>query len=280
MGFLYAPSQFRIPAFPNLSISGLWRGVGADNGYYAFSEPTWGYYAMTKGTFCYSLVVGGSTLSPVMSSVNGYGFWTASARGGGVYYSFDYGWVYAPGLTPGTEPCQTSEYDSEKMETTYSGDEFYKIPSLPTPGSATEMTGMGSLHGQTKEISAVWSRWTSDREFGEYEAQDGASGTRILGLPRFRGNGEYLVRSYAKTLGKYTYGAIHYANGKWLYGTEGSSAGWHEGSEPSKDGSVTFKFTKNEGSDAEGSDFAVSFVDYVKGGERHEAYLGEVATWK
>jgi hypothetical protein len=97
---------------------------------------------------------------------------------------------------------------------------------------------------------------------------------------RFRGGGEYFVRSFAKTNGYFTYGRIRNADGRWVIGEPGSDAGWHEGSEPSREGTVTFRFTKKEGSEAQGKDIAVSLYDHVKGDERSKAYLGEVAIWR
>ena len=132
-------------------------------------------------------------------------------------------------------------------------------------------------------MTAKWKRWTSNNECGVYEAQDGASGEKILGLPRFRSGGyEYFTRSYAKARGHYTYGRIKYSDtyGKWVIGEVGSGAGWHEGEEPKVGGSVTFKFCRNEDSEAEGSDITVTYVNHVRGDETTKAYLGEVAIWR
>ena len=49
---------------------------------------------------------------------------------------------------------------------------------------------------------------------------------------------------------------------------------------PLHGGAVTFKFTKPQGSDAQGSDISVSFDKYVCGEERDTAYLGSVAIWR
>ena len=215
----------------------------------------------------------------MFSSINGYIYWSGS---GYVYYTQTYGWVYMSGMFPGYEPLE--DYDSKDGERTWTGDRFYTFYSFPQQsGSAATLTPRGAIHdsGQEKELTVVWPRWKAKRgEFGEYEPVDGATGTRWLGLPRFRGGGEYFVRSFAKTNGYFTYGRIRNADGKWVIGEPGSDAGWHEGSEPSREGTVTFKFTKKEGSEAQGKDIAVSLYDHVKGDERSKAYLGEVAIWR
>ena len=66
-----------------------------------------------------------------------------------------------------------------------------------------------------------------------------------------------------------------------MIGETGSAGGWHEGSEPKADGgAVTFRFTKPEGSDAQGSDISVAFDKYVCGDETETAYLGSAAIWR
>lgn len=279
MSFHYVPGQFRIPKVPNLTLpDGIWCGADSDSGVYAFDAGySWGGRIMSK-EMCYSLSIGGSKLSPVFSSINGYIHWSG---GGYVYYSQTWGWVYMTGMFPGYEPVE--DYDYENGEYMWSGDRFYTLSSFPTSGRAGTLMPRGFIHdsGEPLEAIATWPRWTAKRgEFGEYEPKDGAEGTKWLGLPRFRGNDEYFVRSFAKTRGYFTYGRIHHTNGKWVIGEPGSDAGWHEGAEPSRDGTVVFRFTKNEGSEAKGSDISVSLYDHVKGDEHGKAYLGEVAIWR
>ena len=280
MSFHYVPGQFRIPKVPNFTLpDGIWCGADSDSGLFAFDAGySWDGRIMSR-ELCYSLSIGGSTLKPVFSSINGYVYWSGS---GCVYYTQTYGWVYMSGMFPGYEPLE--DYDYKDGETTWTGDRFYTFYSFPQPGGgAVTLTPRGSIHdsGEPKEMTAVWPRWKAKRgEFGEYEPVDGAEGTRWLGLPRFKGGSEYFVRSFAKTNGHFSYGRIRHSDGKWVIGELGSDAGWHEGSEPSRDGSVTFKFTKKEGSEAEGQDITVSLYDHVKWDERAKAYLGEVAIWR
>ena len=280
MSFHYLPGQFRVPKIPNFTMpDGIWCGADSDAGYYAFDGGySWGSRIMSK-QLCFSLSVGGSKLSPVFSSINGYIYWSG---GGYVYYTQTWGWVYMSGMFPGYEPVE--DYNYEDGEVHYTGDAFYTFHSFPQgEGNTVTLTPRGSLYdrGEAKEMAATWPRWTAKRgEFGEYEPKEGAEGSRWLGLPRFRGNGEYFVRSFAKTKGHFTYGRIHHSGSKWVIGEPESDAGWHEGAEPSRDGSVTFKFTKKEGSQAQGSDITVSLYDHVKGDEHAKAYLGEVAIWR
>ena len=114
------------------------------------------------------------------------------------------------GMFPGYEPVEDYEYDEGGMR--YTGDSFYSFYSFPSGnGNAVTLSPRGSLNngGSPKEMTAKWRRWTAKRgEFGEYEPKDGAEGAKWLGLPRFRGDGEYFVRSFAKTNGHFTYGRI------------------------------------------------------------------------
>ena len=280
MSFHYVPGQFRVPKIPNFTLpDGIWCGADSDAGYYAFDAGySWGGRIMSR-EMCYSLSVGGSKLSPVFSSINGYIYWSGS---GHVYYTQTWGWVYMSGMFPGYEPVE--DYDYDDGERKWTGDSFYTFYSFPQPGGGTAtLTPRGSIResGEAKEMSAIWTRWKAKGgEFGEYEPVDEATGTRWLGLPRFRGNGEYFVRSFAKTKGHFTYGRIHHSDGKWVIGEPGSDAGWHEGAEPKRDGTVTFKFTKNQGSEARGADISVSLYDHVKGDEHGKACLGEAAIWR
>lgn len=280
MSFHYVPGQFRVPKIPNFTLpDGIWCGADSDAGYYAFDAGySWGGRIMSR-EMCYSLSVGGSKLSPVFSSINGYIYWSGS---GHVYYTQTWGWVYMSGMFPGYEPVE--DYDYDDGERKWTGDSFYTFYSFPQPGGGTAtLTPRGSIResGEAKEMSATWTRWKAKGgEFGEYEPVDEATGTRWLGLPRFRGNGEYFVRSFAKTKGHFTYGRIHHSDGKWVIGEPGSDAGWHEGAEPKRDGTVTFKFTKNQGSEARGADISVSLYDHVKGDEHGKACLGEAAIWR
>lgn len=286
MSFSYVPGEFRIPKIPNFDLpDGVWVGSGTDAGYLAFKLPYsyWGDNIMVRNDLCFSLKVNGSTLSPVYTPVNGYMHWSG---GGHLYYTQTYGWVYMTGMFPGYEPLEENvKYDRDKGVYTGEGDAFYTCWGLPSyEGDEVELRGRGSLYGkEPKTLTASWNRWICETgEFGRYEPQGSATGTRYLGLPRFRGsNNEYFVRSLEKTNGRFTYGRIRYQGGKWVIGSIGADSGWHEGDEPDRDGgSVSFRFCKNEGSEAKGSDITVTLQDFVKGDETGKAYFGEVAIWR
>ena len=281
MSFQYVPGLIRTPEIPGVTPpAGVWRGLGSDAGYFAFAgSDSWGYHIMVKEDhFAPSLVVDGRTFNPVFTDINGYIYWSGN---GYIYYSLDWGWVLCS-MFPGYEPIETSAYDSDKGETIYSGDNFYVINSIPyMEGRTSRLTPRGKLRNkEVKTLEAVWDRWVGDTEFGEYKAKGNASGTRVMGLPRFRGNGEYFLRSLNKERGYFTYGRIHYSSGKWVIGEIGSANGWHEGSEPKVGSTVTFKFCAPEGSDVKGTNISVGFDSYVMGEETDIAYLGEVAIWR
>ena len=284
MSFQYVPGLHRIPKNPIMEPpTGMWKGVGNDSGYYAFEGPyAWGYHMIVReGDFCPHLLVDGRKYSPVYSDVNGYLYWSTGASH--VYMSREWGWVHTTRF-PGYEPVETSEYDREKGEHVYGGDSFYVLNGIPyAEGEESTMVARGRIYGQSaKKVEVGWDRWTSETEAGVYEAKGEASGTRKLGLPRFRGNNaETFLRSLEKKAGRFEYGRIHYSQGKWVIGEIGSAGGWHEGSEPNAGGgSVNFRFCKPEGSDIEGKDIAVSFDTYVIGDGTTVGYLGEAAVWR
>lgn len=280
MSFEYVPSNMRFPDIPGLSPSGgLWRGIDEDDGLFAIQAESYsfGRRLIVEGwNFCYRLSVNGNEYRPVFSDINGHIYWDGY---GYIYFTRTYGWVQC-GLFPGYEPLET--YGRETRE--YGGDSFYTFSAPPwSDDSEVTMTPRGRLrNGETKVLKAVWPRWVAKgySEFGEYEAAGGAEGVKILGLPRWRANGRDFIRSFSKKDGHFTYGEVHYANGKWLIGDEGSAAGWHEGSEPSKEGATVFAFRKPEDSDISGTDISLVFKDYVCGEERNEAYMGEAAIWR
>ena len=283
MSYQYVPSLIRIPKVPGFSPpNGIWRGKGGDEGYVAFNAgSSWGGQVIVRdGNFCPSLQIGGSKLTPVFSDINGYIYWTGN---GNVYYTQTYRWVWCD-RSPGYEPVENHTFKEETESYVWTGDNFYTL-SIPTsPSEEIQMTprGANKENGEEKTVKAVWPRWVAKNgEFGVYEGEDGESGERVKGIPKFTGAGETFIRSLNKDRNRrFTYGRIHYASGKWVIGEIGSAGGWHEGSEPQVGGGVNFRFCKPEGSDAEGSDISVSFSGYIAGDETDTAYLGSVAIWR
>lgn len=279
MSFIRADINLRTPTIPGMNIEPLvYFGNGADKGFIVFSpgNSDFGQVIMTEGVWAYSLKVGGSEFQPVFDDINGYIYWKNGSSY--VYYSRSYGWVKCNNF-PGYDPVEL--YDSETRE--YTGDSFYAgyLPSVAV-GETSSLYPRGSERdsGSSIEIEIVFPRWVcQDGIFGEYEGEDGVSGTKLLGLPAFDCDGTILVRSINKINGYYSYGDIHYDSGKWLIGDMNSAGGWWEGNEPKVGTSVTFKFCKPKDSEVSGSDKTVRFVEYVEGDNSQEAYYGDVAKW-
>ena len=280
MSFQFVPSLFRIPTVPGIDFTNaFWRGKGGDEGLFSFYNATWGGHIIVEDpNFCFNLELDGNVYTPVFTDINGYIYWEGS---GYIYYSQSYGWVWTR-MFPGYEPFENYKWEDD--EAVWEGDDFYTLSSLPNgPGKTVTMQPAGSNRekGEAKEVKAIWPRWVAKSgEFGIYEGKDGESGEKVKGIPRFKGNGEYFIRSLNKENGYFTYGRIRNSGGKWIIGEQGSYGGWHEGSEPNVGGSVTFKFTKPQGSDATGENISVSFDTYIAGDETDTAYLGSVAVWR
>lgn len=280
MSWQFVPSLFRTPEIPGFTLpNGIWRGKGGDEGYYSFYTSGWGGNVIVeRGSFCPNIMIGSSRYTPVYSDVNGYIYWSGN---GYIYNSLTYGWILAYEF-PGYEPIENMSWEDGKV--TWQGDRFYTMNAPPVSEENEEkLRPRGSLteEGQEQIATAVWPRWVAKSgEFGVYEGKDGRNGERVKGLPRFRGSGEWFIRSLNKEKGYFTYGRIRFNGGKWVIGEVDSDAGWHEGEEPKVGSTVTFRFMKPKGSEAKGSDIAVAFYDYVAGEETETAYLGSVAIWR
>ena len=156
MSYQYVPSLFRIPDVPNLTPpTGIWRGKGGDEGYFAFNAGSWGYNVIVRDpNFCYKLQIDGSLLTPVFSDINGYVYWEGS---GYVYYTQTYGWVWCDKF-PGYEPLENYKWKEEEREYEWTGDRFYTFSSPPyNPDTEVEMRPRGSIYesGETKQLKAV-----------------------------------------------------------------------------------------------------------------------------
>lgn len=284
MSFCYNPTYFRLPRYPNVSnssINGFWSGKGTDNGYLVY---LWNSrYVMTSGLFGSQLKIGSTVYTPSHFEVNGYVFYTGGSNY--FYYSRKYSAWVLHSKFPGYEPQEV--YDNNKQ--VWTGDAFYSgsVPSSSDSATAnlsprgTNRNGGGSAQTVTYYFPR-WEKGTATSTVtGEYLPKETNTGSKYFGLPRWRDNrGSYYIRSLVKTGSYYTYGTIRNVSGKWLIGEVGGASGWHEGSEPSKTGSVAFYFKRNEGSTVTGYDLTLTLYDYVIGEERSAAYLGEVAIWR
>ncbi len=280
MSWEKVPSLFRMPEVPGWTPpDSMWRGKGADSGLFAFYDYPWGgYLIVKKEDLAFSLKIGSSVFTPVFTDVNGRIYWQGS---GYVYWSrVCQTWIWTQ-MFPGYEPVES--YTFEEDGTVWSGDGFWSFERPPSgPGVEIELTPRGSYTGKRDPIAmtAVWPRWVSQTEIGVYTGADGREGEKSMGIPRFTDGTEIFERSLEREDGHFTYGRIRFKSGKWVIGTPGADEGWREGEEPSRSGSVTFRFCRNEGSDAEGSDMTVSFKDLVKGSAKSTAFLGSVAVWR
>lgn len=285
MSFQRVPSLCRIPDCDEQYLaSSIWKGLGTDSGYYSFytNYNAGSYVIVREENMCFSLEVGSDRLRPQYSEINGHMWWSGY---GYFYWSIRFGgWVYTRdySLYPGYEPKETLWADEDE----WPGNDFYFISRIPDMGREDEMYGRGSNWDSdaTLTIKRVWPRWASKdrREYGEFVGTDGESGSRFIGIPRYRSNKwEYFDRSFAKVGGYYTYGRIHYEEGKWVIGTIGSDSGWFEGDEPNMTNAVTFKFCKNEDSEIEDQDdLTIQYYLHVVGDQASMAFLGSVAVWR
>lgn len=284
MSFCYNPTYFRLPRYSNVSnssINGFWSGKGTDNGYLVY---LWNNrYVMTTGAFGNQLKVGTTIYTASNFEVNGYVFYSSGSTY--LYYSLKYSTWILHNKFPGYEPQEV--YNSETQM--WTGDAFHSgnIPSA-SDGATSTLTPRGTNRnggGSAQTVTYYFPRWekatSTSVATGEYTPKETNTGNKFFGLPRWRDNrGNYYIRSLVKSDGYYTYGTIRNVSGQWLIGDVGSTSGWHEGSEPSKSGSVSFTFKRNADSNVTGYDLTLTMYDYVLGEERSANYLGEVAIWR
>lgn len=283
MSFHYIPTMMRSPTIPGYVLQrGYWRGVSADEGFLILyhGNSNLGNYIITQQLWSYQLKIDNNIFTPIYNDVNGYIYWQYSSTY--FYCSKSYGWVLS-NVFPGYEPKEV--YNSETHE--FEGDSFHS-GSVPSIGdgkySYLQPRGTNRNNGGSNKTVYFWfPRWQSTNGVlcGEYEPKCGKTGTKSVGLPRWRDNqGSYYVRSFNRIASHYTYGPIRYESGKWIIGTVNSPGGWWEGKEPDKKSSVTFTFCKPEDSEITGSNLTLTFYDYVQGNESAPAYMGEVAIWR
>ena len=286
MSFVYSATRLvcpKVPSFipgPNTSTD-VWIGQNADAGLAVARIGTqWRMFHAENGAanVVPSIVVDGNELAPVFREVGGSIYWASATAA--LYFADGFGWVYMDGGAPGYIPV---EYTDDRDR--YKGDEFYVLTTTPyAEGAIMKLTARGRLTGQAdKTASYSWKRWDGPKAaapFGEYTGAGGESGSKFIGLPQWvDGDGKYYTRSLTQEDSHWVYGDVHFGKDKWLIGSEGNAAGWHEGSEPTKTGSTVFRFCVPPGSEVTGTDITLTFSGYVEGSNQKEMLLGEVAIW-
>ncbi len=280
MSFVLNPTTLKMPWMPGMSIQNLWTGIDGDQNRFAYhaSFQSFKSYVITENFIGYLLKISNVLFQAVFNDINGTVYWTDGYEK--IYCSKSWDWVITT-RGPGEEPVEY--YDS--VEKAYVGDRFWS-GTLPDTrdGAKAVFQPRGSIRnsGNTRTVEFWMPRWVSQTQFGIYKpGNSSVTGQRHMGIPRFiDNNGTVYIRSFARNDGAYTYGAIHRTGDKWLIGQEGSSSGWFEGEEPNVQGTVTFRFCKNEDSDLARADLSVSLKDFIQGDERFTTYLGEFAIWR
>jgi hypothetical protein len=183
------------------------------------------------------------------------------------------------------------EWDSDAG--TYTGDEWW---SCATKTGTFEARGRGrgstegAYEGTAKTVAEVKNGWEHSEGgtdmIGKYTGvgDESESDDRYIGYPSFTDGTDTYTRSAEKDAnGYYTYGDISYdnTNSVWIIGTYDSESGWWEGDEPDVDASVTFAFTKPEGSEIEDEDDkTITFVEYLGNYENLDTRICNVGMWQ
>lgn len=178
-------------------------------------------------------------------------------------------------------------------------DYYYCWISDVTLGQTLTMRGMGSNYrGDGSNPTASLKFELNDcyvlsgsSRYGVYTHCSNGN-TRMFGSQRWNGmGGGYYTKSVARKInnnypiyvhsqdeGKNLYYDTSY--GKWTVGKINSANGWWESaSQPSPNSSIELTFKKPQNSTITGQDYSLSFVGYVAGDEKTQAWTGEVAKW-
>ncbi len=268
----------------------LWIGTGNDAGYYLFQlNNKW----IIADKLYPTLKTFSTTFYPLYQSINSVNYW----EGGNYYLWYNGYWIISKTAGFGiTEDWKWNNEDDHTEGGYYSGDEWYSSYSLPAVGESVVFYPRGSKRGTTQnayessneiEVSASFDYWQyserGDAPAGIYAPMSDQSGNKIVGIPQWtdQDDTEYTRSLEKDDNGHYTYGTISYDkdNEKWLIGTYESNSGWWEGEEPSISESVTFEFTINDDSNAEGDDIILEFDQYVIGDNTEDRYIGEAPIW-
>lgn len=286
LNYIKCPTRFDFPLIPGIQrMDGFWIGFDA----LCVVAPHRVAYRIVIGTtgrprylYCianiasafigYGLKIDGEIYVPNYTGINGYVYWQGAL--GNVFYN-GFNFVLFNG-TRNPYSSYTNVLTGETFQDSYwIGD----IPSFSSRGTKVFQPS-GSASG-TKTVEIYFPSFVSESRFGEYRNESGS--TAVLGVPSFSDEtGALYIRGMMRERsGEYSYGAIHYSDGKWGIGDADASGGRYESaSGPSVNASTVFRWSIPGGKAGADATRTVTFREYVAGGDQMAAYLGEVAIWR
>lgn len=290
MSWVCSQTRFKGPVKENTV---LFVGLGDDAGFISYmpEEVNGAYEIYTiSEQVSFSLYTESTTLIRENGLINEKAWYRSASGALQIYYTSEFGWVMiSTSFFPGYVPNEyQNEYD------VWQGQFFYSASTIPSTSSTSSVTftGRGTLKNEstvpTTEVSFFWPRWvkttSTSSPYGVYTAvsDSGATGTKVLGLPKWLSGATEFIRSLVTASWHYTYGSVHYdtTHSVWIIGTYGDGAGWWEGDEPSVSSPTTFTFTVPEGSEVTGDDKTLTFSDYVLGENTMPVYMGELGAYR
>lgn len=252
----------------------------ADVGKFCWYSSVLGKYVVSDGLDC-SISANGDTLTSYGVPVNGFPAWSGStyclfwgAFKGST--GFSNGWIIIASSRLGYIPSSTSDFD---WWVNSSNDPRGVVFAPQGTASASVTPNIGS-----------WSHWESSTQYGIYTPVSGASGNRIVGIPRYTdGAGKSYDRTLMKTA--QTSGHYNYGNAKWRGTADGWVIGtyddvngwWSSTTEPNTISSTTFHFHVPAGSEVTGENIVLTFSAYVEGAATVPSktmLIGEAAIWR
>lgn len=313
MSWKYCAGNYYFPPFlgyPGVMYE-LWRGAGADAGYYLYNHSAFGW--VISASFGPVFSISGAKATHQITSINSYTYHTVwsydlwAQLGGETFIGIEF---YAVTQTNGrsgragiplSEEWIWNDPEDHSKGGRYNGATFWSSSSLPAIGQSIDFVQRGFLRGAVQNafngtpltVACTFNRWIrksggrntySSEPYGEYEyIGEGTQPNKIVGLPCWRSqSGKEYIRSLSTVNDKYSYGDVSYNStvGKWVIGMPNKAEGWWEGTEPSKTAAVTFVFKKPEGSKITGTDITLTFFYYLPGNNTETISLAEAALWK
>ena len=231
-----------------------------------------------------------ATLSPQLSEVNGYLWFSGGNPGVNLYFIPGGPWVLtnAANIPPGGVPH--AAYNSTTQR--YSGDSWYQ--------GAAENGGTLSPKGEylnnspgALTVALDWDYWQSGTAFGVYSPQGSATGSKVFGCPRWRGdiNGRrhtYFTRSISTTGGAYQYASSSNTelltrvavSGRYVWRWTSTNGKTYQGdSGPSESEPVNFYPLADGVPDTTAAALVLTFYDYVQGAETTDVMVGDVCRY-